>query len=148
MTVDQSCLLVVYSHRASAGPRRLSSHVVTTVCIARPYAFSRHVIVLICAAIKNYAGVKRELPAHGHSSGGGSMHTTVWDSKNKRHVQSELQRYKVATENVMAISQYTSIGGPDGTKVGTDFAVQGAAIACARAQKVAIAPPQAYIFVS
>ena len=93
---------------------------------------------------KNYGGAKRAL-VEAHSSVGGTTVVDIWDSRNRRHVTSELQRYKLATESVMGASQFLSLT-PDGSKVGTDFAVTASAVACGTVKKVAIAPPQAHVF--
>ena len=92
---------------------------------------------------KSYGGAKRTL-AETQSSVGGKL-VDIWDSRNRRHVTSELQRYKIATENTMSVSQFVSLT-PDGSKVGTDFSVCASAVACGTTKKVGTAPPQAHVF--
>ena len=78
---------------------------------------------------------------------GGVVATNIWDRKNRRHVTSELYRYKTVTNQVMEHSQYVSMSGPDGTKVGTGYSVLGSAVACSKKRKCAIAPPQVHVFI-
>ena len=66
-----------------------------------------------------------------------------WDPGNRRHTHRELFRYREATQMAFDKSQFISMGGPDGTKVGTELALQAAVIMNQATGTVAVCPPQA-----
>ena len=49
--------------------------------------------------------------------------TPIYIAGDPRHTSRELGRYDAAAAKMVANKQFLSISGPDGTKVGTDFAV-------------------------
>ena len=61
---------------------------------------------------------------------------------NHRHTRRELGRHFEATAKVMHDSQFVSTSGPDGSKIGTDFAVQNTVLMDGYSGRVAWAAPQ------
>ena len=47
--------------------------------------------------------------------------TKVWNPKNSRRTEQELNRYLLASRRAFQDSQFLAVCGPDGTKVGTDL---------------------------
>ena len=98
-------------------------------------------------AVKTFDGSRRVLPYNTSGSVGATpLQALVWDSKNRRHVTAELLRHKEATRLMLEDTQLYTMSGPDGTKVGTDFAVIASSIGDSKKRKVAIAPPQVCVF--
>ena len=67
----------------------------------------------------------------------------ITNTKNPRHMIRELWRYQQACKETMAEPMFLSVGGPDGTKVGTDLSLQVAVVYHVDSGRAAIAPPQA-----
>ena len=66
----------------------------------------------------------------------------VYDPNNARHTRRELHRYMKALNKEMHNALFITFGGPDGTKVGTDYNVTAAVIGNSSTGKVGLAPPQ------
>ena len=88
-------------------------------------------------------GVKRELqPVASDVSIAAADVQNIWNAENWRHTSRELWRYREASRTAMDNPLFVSLAGPDGTKVGTDLAIQMAAIMNPSTGIVCLAPPQ------
>jgi hypothetical protein len=70
--------------------------------------------------------------------------TKCWDARNPRHVERQLGCHQLAAQRMFEPEQFLSICGPDGSKVGTDLAINMAAVLGADCSKVALAFPQVW----
>ena len=93
-------------------------------------------------------GLKREISrVYSDVDAEGLKITCCYHPSNWRHTDRELAKYCEATKVDFEGSLQVSIGGPDATKVGTDFGVTMAAFMNPISGKVSVALPQVCVFV-
>ena len=98
--------------------------------------------------VRSHRGIKRVLSACISNTTADCTENKIWDPKNWRHTRRELARYTLGLNSALQKTSFFTMAGPDATKIGTQLSVSAALLGDSESQKVGVAQPQTYVFVT